>query len=214
MGIRLVIFGANGPTGQILTQQALEHGHHVTAVTRRPEQFALQHAHLHIVRGDVYDVSSVAAAITGQDAVLSVVGVPYAWKAITVYSQSATALVQCMQAAGLRRLLCTTSGGTYPHASSAEGFIFGRIIKPTIGRSTYTDMRAEEAIVMQSTLDWTIVRPSRLVMHPTVTAYQAVEGYRVPGKRRTARIDVADFMLKQLTDDQYIRKAVAVASDL
>jgi hypothetical protein len=36
----------------------------------------------------------------------------------------------------------------------------------------------------------------------------------VPGKPRTARTDVADFMLNQLTDDRYRHKAVAIASDL
>jgi hypothetical protein len=57
----------------------------------------------------------MAAAIAGQDAVLSVAGVPYSWKAITVYSQSATAIVQGMQENGVQRLLCTSSGGTNPN---------------------------------------------------------------------------------------------------
>jgi uncharacterized protein YbjT (DUF2867 family) len=173
MSLRIVIFGANGKTGQILTQQALARGHTVTAVTRRPAQFGQQHAKLHGVLGDVYDVPSIAAAITGQDAVLSVVGVPYTWKTITAYSQSATAIVQSMQAAGVRRLLCTSSGGTNPHYDPAEGFVFGRIIKATIGRSTYSDMRKQEALVMRSPLDWTIVRPALLVTHPTITAYRS-----------------------------------------
>jgi uncharacterized protein YbjT (DUF2867 family) len=36
--MRLVIFGANGPTGRQLTSQALAAGHEVTAVTRHPDQ--------------------------------------------------------------------------------------------------------------------------------------------------------------------------------
>ena len=32
--MRIVIFGANGLTGRLLTEQALAAGHHVTAVTR------------------------------------------------------------------------------------------------------------------------------------------------------------------------------------
>ncbi|MFI1828302.1 NAD(P)H-binding protein [Streptomyces sp. NPDC020412] len=38
--MKLVIFGANGPTGRLATQQALAEGHSVTAVTRRPEALA------------------------------------------------------------------------------------------------------------------------------------------------------------------------------
>jgi putative NADH-flavin reductase len=196
-----------------LTQQALAGGHQATAVVRRPEAFGQQHANLHVVRGDVYDAASVAAAIKGQDAVLSVVGVPYSWKTITTYSRSTTTIVQSMHD-GVRRLIMTSSGGTNPHYDPAEGFFFGQLIKPTIGRSTYADMRAQEAIVMGSTLDWTIVRPARLVTHPTVTVYAIREAYIIPGKLRTARTDLVDFMLSQLGDDQHKRKAVAIASDV
>ena len=213
MSLRLVIFGANGPTGQLLTKQALAKGHSVTAVTRHPEQFGQQHEQLRVVYGDVYKPSSIAAAIENQDAVLSLVGVPYSWKPITVYSQSATAIVQGMQAAGVRRLLCTTSGGTNPHFDLAnEGFVFGCIIKPIIGRTLYKDMRQQEKIVMASDVDWTIVRPAQLVTHPTVTSYQVKEAYMVPGQRRTAYPDLVDFMLSNMTDNRYLHKAVAVAS--
>ena len=77
MSLKIALFGANGASGRILTEQALARGYSVTAVTRRPEQFAQQHENLLVVRGDVYDPPTVAAAIAGQDAVLSVVGAPF-----------------------------------------------------------------------------------------------------------------------------------------
>ena len=40
--MKIVIFGANGATGKILTKQALDAGHRVTAVTRHPETFPLR----------------------------------------------------------------------------------------------------------------------------------------------------------------------------
>lgn len=214
MSLRVVIFGAHGPTGQFLTEQALKRGYLVTAVTRRPEQFGQQDEHLQVVRGDVYDPASIAATIVGQDAVLSVVGVPYSWKEITTYAQSARAIVDGMRGAGVARLICTSSGGTHPGYDPAEGFFFGRILKPTLGRSTYTDMRKLEAIVIGSDLDWTIVRPGQLVSHPSVTRYHVQEGFFVPGKHRTGRADVADFMLNQLTNPKYLRKGAAIASDM
>ena len=39
--MRLVIFGANGGTGRLLTRRALDAGHSVVAVTRHPEQFPI-----------------------------------------------------------------------------------------------------------------------------------------------------------------------------
>ncbi|MGK8508123.1 hypothetical protein ACRS5S_08690 [Nocardia asiatica] len=43
--MRLIIFGANGPTGRLLTSHALTAGHDVVAVTRRPAEFPLAHDH-------------------------------------------------------------------------------------------------------------------------------------------------------------------------
>ena len=80
--MNIVIFGANGPTGQILTKQALAAGHTVVAVTRHPEAFALQNARLQVMHGDVFDRTSVEQAVAGQDAVLSAIGVPYSRKPI------------------------------------------------------------------------------------------------------------------------------------
>ncbi|MCB0181059.1 MAG: NAD(P)H-binding protein, partial [Anaerolineae bacterium] len=95
-----------------------------------------------------------------------------------------------------------------------EGIIFGLLIKPLIGRTLYKDMHRLEEIVTASDLDWTIARPAQLVKHPTVTAYQVEEGYMVSGQRRTAYPDLADFLLSNVTEERYVRKAVAVASPI
>src|SRR5258708_22692587 len=51
--MNIVIFGANGATGKILTKQALDSGHTVTAVTRHPEAFPLQDPRFNVLGGDV-----------------------------------------------------------------------------------------------------------------------------------------------------------------
>jgi uncharacterized protein YbjT (DUF2867 family) len=86
------------------------------------------------------------------------------------------------------------------------------IVKPFIGRTLYADMRRMEEIVMASDLDWTIVRPAYLVDTAAVSAYRVAEGYMVPGMRKTARIDLAEFMLKEAVSPRHIRKAVALAT--
>jgi uncharacterized protein YbjT (DUF2867 family) len=47
--MKIVVFGANGATGQHLTKQALAAGHMVTAVTRHPEAFPLQGDRLRVM---------------------------------------------------------------------------------------------------------------------------------------------------------------------
>ena len=215
--MNIVVFGANGPTGQLLTKQALALGHAVTAVTRHPETFPLRHERLQVMRGDVFDLSSVEQAVAGQDAVLSTLGVPYSRKTITLYSQGTAHIVQAMNHYGVRRLVCVSSSATDPLSrfhDTQGGFIFEKILKPfftlVIGRTLYADMKRMETLVMNSHLDWTIVRPSGLFETPAVTDYQVAEAY-ISG-RYTSRADLADCMLQQLTNDQYVHKAVAVAT--
>ena len=61
--MNLVIFGANGPVGKLLTQQALSGGHEVGAVTRHPETFPIKHDRLTVLSGDVFNADDVARAI-------------------------------------------------------------------------------------------------------------------------------------------------------
>lgn len=112
--MKLVVFGANGPTGQLLTKQALAAGHVVTAVTRHPELFPLHHERLQVMRGDVFEYEVVEQAVAGQDAVLSSLGVPYSRKPITVYSRGTAHMVQAMNHHGVRRLICVSSSVTDP----------------------------------------------------------------------------------------------------
>jgi putative NADH-flavin reductase len=212
--MKIVIFGANGPTGTLLTKQALAEGHEVTAVTRHPETFPLRNDQLQVMQGDVYNLSSVEQAVAGQDAVLSSLGVPFSKKPITVYSQGVGHIVQAMNKYGVRRLVCVSSSAVEPHYNPQGGFIFERIMQPyivnKIGRTLYEDMRLMETLVKNSNLDWTIVRPSGLFETPEVTPYKMVETYL--NVRFTSRADLANCMLKQITNDMYLNKVVAVGT--
>lgn len=210
--MKLVVFGANGPVGKILTQMGLDQGHQVTAVTRHPETFPIRHDRLRLARGDVLDAADVAGAVAGQDAVLSLFGVPYSRKPITVYSRGTANILSAMKAAGVHRLVCVTSGGTNPRYDPDEGFVFGWILKPIVGRTLYADMRRMEALVTESDRDWTIARPARLVELPAAGDYHVHEGYMVPGMRRTSRAHLARFMLEEASSERHRRKAVAVAT--
>ncbi|HEU5439902.1 MAG TPA: NAD(P)H-binding protein, partial [Ktedonobacterales bacterium] len=151
------------------------------------------------------------------DAVLSVLGVPFSRKPITVYSQGIAHIVQAMKHEGIRRLVCVSSSATDPQSryhDTGGGFVFEKILKPiiinSIGRTTYADMRQMETLVMNSQLDWVIVRPSGLFETESITDYQVAEA-SIRGQF-TSRTDLADCMLRQLTDDRFLHKAVAVAT--
>jgi putative NADH-flavin reductase len=212
--MQLVVFGANGPTGRLLTRQALDSGHEVTAVTRHPSAFPFRDGRLHVVHGDALDEASVREVIAGKDAVLSTLGTPYSRKPISLYSKGTGNIVAAMQESGVRRLVCVSSSATYPVPSPDDGFVFARVLQPffigVVGRTLYEDLRRMETLVSESNLDWVIVRPSGLFDTPSVTRYQVAEGHL--NVRFTSRADLADCMLQQANSPRFLRTTLAVAT--
>jgi len=73
--MNLLILGATGGTGQALVEQALAQGHTVTAFARNPAKVRATQANLRVFQGDISNYDSLQAAIRGQDAVLSALGI-------------------------------------------------------------------------------------------------------------------------------------------
>src|SRR5947208_15260248 len=126
--MNIVIFGANGATGKILTKQALDAGHTVTAVTRHPEAFPLRDARLNVMGGDVFDLALVEQAVAGQDAVLSTLGVPCSRKSITLYSRGMATIVQQSEYSGVRRVVFVNSIGSGTDNETGYGWILDRFL--------------------------------------------------------------------------------------
>ncbi|MBL1108585.1 NAD(P)H-binding protein [Streptomyces sp. 5-8] len=212
--MRITVFGANGPTGRLLTDQALTAGHRVTAVTRQPDSFPLRDRRLDVLGADVFDPEAVDAAVAGRDAVLSTLGVPVGRKPVRTYSRGVANIVAAMRRHRVRRLTVVSSSGVDPHPYSDGGFLFNRVLLPyvtrVLGRTLYDDMRRMETLVRASGLDWTIVRPSGLYHLPSATDYSLVEGHA--DGRFTARVDLAASMLDLLDDDRHLRTTVGVVT--
>ncbi len=212
--MRIVVFGANGGTGRLLTEQALDAGHEVVAVTRRPDRFPLAHHDLSVVEADVHDREAVVRAVEGAQAVLSTLGVPFSRRPISIYSAGVATIGAAMEQHGVSRLVVVSSAGTEPHHHAGAGFLMNRLMQPlvtaTIGRTTYADMRAMEAHLRAGELEWTVMRPSGLFDAPTVSAYELREN-RADGIF-TSRADLAASMLAQVESTRWIRKNVAVTT--
>jgi putative NADH-flavin reductase len=212
--MRIVVFGANGATGRLLTRQALDAGHDVVAVTRHPAEFPLAHDQLTVKGADVYDRDAVARVVHGADAVLSSLGVPFSRKPITIYSEGIANIADAMSRHGVKRVVVVSSSATEPTHHADGGFLLNRVMQPlvtaTIGKTTYADMRNMEHVLRDSNLDWTVMRPSGLFDAPDVSAYELHED-RADGIF-TSRADLAASILAQATSTTWIGKNVAVTT--
>jgi uncharacterized protein YbjT (DUF2867 family) len=211
--MNIVIFGANGQTGRLLTRQALAAGQRVVAVTRRPDDFPVSGAGLTLAGLDVCDAAAVTQVVAGADAVLSTLGVSFTREPVGTYSVGTGNIVTAMHAAGVPRLVVVSSTGAYPTRRSRFPLAL-RVLEPiitrTIGKTVYDDMRRMEKIVHASSLDWTIVRPSGLFDLPEPTGYHAGEVDPIGGF--TARIDLAHYLLTLADDSATVGKTVVVST--
>ena len=129
----------------------------------------------------------------------------------TALSEGTRNIVQAMAKHGVRRMVCESSLGV-ADSRGRLGILYNLLVVPLLLRGIFADKAAQEEIIKKSGLDWVIVRPTSLTNGARKGAYRAgmdIGHWLRP--TRISRADVADFMLKQLTEDTYLGKTPGVA---
>jgi putative NADH-flavin reductase len=249
--MKLLIFGATGATGRQLVEQALEQGHEVTAFVRSPAKVTTKHERLKLVKGNIMDCHSVGAAVAGQDAIFSALGVRFRWQIIVfavvvsqilvrtvamprwlqlltdiglpvlallytartppILSQATKCILAAMEREGTKLFVCESSLGV-GDSKGQLGAFYTYVVIPILLGSVFADKEVQEKVIQCSTVDWVIVRPGALTNGPKTGNYRA--GFPVTDKSIRAsisRADVADFMLRQLSDPAYLRKTPGIS---
>ena len=208
--MRIVLFGATGRTGRLLAERAVRIGHDVTAFARDPARMTFASERLDIVRGDVLDAATVHRALAGSDSVLSALGFK-ARNPPPVLSDGVRHILDGMEMHGVRRIVLLSAAGAL---SERAGFFVGNVglgLFRRIVPGVYTEHRAMLEELRRRDLDWIAVRAVLLTNGPFTGRYRvAKEGVPRSGLR-ISRADVADFMIHQLTRDEFVRKMPAIA---
>ncbi len=207
--MKIAVFGATGPSGQQLVKQALEHEHSVTVLARTPEKLAIQHSSLRIVKGNVLDLAAVEKTIAASDVVLSCLGRRSPLRGKGDVWKGTHNIVVAMKKLGVRRLIVESA---YAAGSSREFASLGmKLVTSTLLGWAYHEKAVLEPEVMSSGLDWVIVRPPALRDGPKTGNYRVGERLRLSVRNWINRADVADFMLKQVASDEWLRKTPVIS---
>jgi len=205
--MKLLVFGATGPTGIQILEQALAGGHEVTAFARTPSKIQLHNARLRVVSGNVLDESAVDRAMAGHDGVLVALGTKLDGKDRTL-STGTRHILKAMSAHGVHRLVIESAWGSGDSAQYG-GFFLNKIIRPFLLKHPYAEHEIQERDVAASDLDWTVVRPGRLTNQPRS---RKLAGGRVPTglKQKAARSEVAEFMLDEIEHRRFPKQAILI----
>ena len=208
--MKLIIFGSTGCTGHQVVTQALEQGHDVTAFARSPEKLDQKHEKLQVIKGNVLDFSSVERAIQGQDVVLCALGMPPKDKN-NLRAKGTKNIIRAMEKTGVKRFICQSSFGV-GDTNDTLPFLMKYIIVPFILRRAFADHEMQESYIKESQLDWIVARPVALTDGEYTGSYQ--HGFTADNKTVTfkiSRADTADFMLKQLADNNYLHRTPSIS---
>src|SRR5215211_1077919 len=213
--MKLVIFGPTGGTGRRLVERAIAEGHEVSAFVRNPSRMRARHRRLRVVVGDVFDAGKV------REAVISVLGSRQPSNPLHPHrpgdphgpvSAGSANIISAMKEHGLRRFVCQTAWGV-GESKQDQGFagaFFMKVLVPPLLRDEYAEKEVQEKLLRESDLEWIIVRPMILTNGPWTNEYRVGLDLK-PGRRPyISRADVADFLMRQLTDDTFVRKTPAI----
>lgn len=207
--MKVVVFGASGKTGREVVRQALARGFSVTAFVRQTARLPLAHANLRLVAGEITDARAVAKVMSGQTGVISTLGVGTPLQHDPSVIDGVRTIARAAEHASIARLIYLSFIGV-SQSRPAAGFVLARLAASVLRHET-ADHEIKEAAVAGSFVDWTIVRPPKLTNGRLTATYRIGEDIRARSPLPLmSRADVADFMLQQLTDRAFIRKAVRI----
>lgn len=165
------------------------------------------------MQGDARDQAAVERVIHGNDAVLSALGSRSLRKSDLLDCAMANILAG-MKKTGVRRLVVLGAAGAWYDAEKYQSrrtkFVLS-ILRNTLLKYPFEDQEAQEQRLEASNADYTIVRPPRLTNGPHTGRYRVEVDGLPQNQKSISRADVADFMLRQISDPRSLRRGVYIA---
>jgi putative NADH-flavin reductase len=203
----VLIIGASKGIGLEAVKNALQAGHSVRALARSAGRIPLGHTRLEKVSADALDQPSVEAALEGVDAVIQALGVPASLartlEPVHLFSDATRVLIAAMERTGVRRLI-SVSGFGAGDSRGRGGLVYGKLFTLFLGRA-YDDKDVQEDLIQESDLDWVIARPVILTGGSRTGRYKVLVEPKSWRIGFISRADVADFLVRQVDDDTYLR---------
>ena len=209
--MNVAIFGAGGATGTLLTERCLALGYPVTALLRRPKNFPLRNR-IRVIKGSAFDPSPVLETVEGADVVLSTLGARSPLRNENVLPRAMPRILDAMRQKGVRRIIVLGSAGALANSLERQPalrrWFVQNIVYSTFLKWPVAEQIAQYALLSKSNLDWTMLMPPMLTNGPARGSYRIDADALPPNGMRISRADVADFMMQQIDNPQWIKKGV------
>lgn len=204
--IKIAIIGGTGKSGKYLVNQLINQGFQLKILLRNPNNFQLKSSLIEVIKGEVTNYNSIHSLIEDCQAVISTLGLGIPASEPTIFSQSTTNVIKAMNECNVHRYIVTTGLNVdTPFDKKSSKTSFGTDwMKKTFPIST-TDKQLEYDILVNSTIDWTLVRLP-LIEQTDERNKVSVDLEDCPGDKISAT-DLAFFLIEQLSSKAFIKKS-------
>lgn len=228
--MNILIVGASGATGRLLTEQLLERGHFVKVIVRSPERLpetVRDHENLTVIRAAVLDLSDaeIAGHVKGCDAVASCLGHNLTFKGmygpprklVTDATRRLCEAIRTNEPYGKTKFVLMNTTANRNHDRNepitlAEIAVIGLLrllLPPQVDNEQAADYLRVEIGQHDSLIEWVAVRPDDLIDEETITDYEVHPSpirSAIFDAGKTSRINVAHFMAELITADDIWQK--------
>ena len=158
----LLLLGSSGRVGHPLLSTALERGYRVKVLVRDPSRLRVKaQDRLELVQGDARDTDLLNELLRHNvDAVLSTLG-KYIKRPESPMTEMTSTLLDAMKRNQVRRLICLSSLGV--GESRRYGGLVEQYVVRIVLRHVLADKFTQEQLIRKSGLDWTLLRPPRIL---------------------------------------------------
>lgn len=212
--MKIALFGATGPTGKYLINEALKQGHDLSVYTRDANKLKEFEGRIEVVVGDLKNADAIERCVQGTDAVISALG-PNSFKSKETrpVMNGVKIIISAMERNGVKRLIQVSTASS---RDPQDGFdlkvrLFVALIKLMVFRA-YDDIRSTGELIRNSGLDWTLVRIPNLKSDPSNGQIKTGLYGKTKLSLSLSRGNLAKFLVDQVTDRKFVRAAPAIAN--
>jgi putative NADH-flavin reductase len=212
----IFLLGATGETGTEILKQLIREGHQMKILVRNPSRIAPDSlgaaaGQVQIIQGEVLEKEKLIQGFKGCDLIISALGTGLHNQYTEIYSQGGRNILHAMRENSISKLITITSGAIDMSDPGTDTFYMNRVIRPNYNKVYYDMTRWETILDDTKDIHWICVRPTYLTNKPLTGRYRVGLNHCPKKGWKICRADLADFIVKQVSSDEYVHQKPVLA---
>ena len=208
--MNITIIGASAGLGLETVKRGLNRNHSITTLSRSEIEIEEKKS-LNMILGDATNKVDLLKSIQNAEALIITLGTAKNMKATTLFSDFAKLIAEINRENKIDIPVIFVTGFGAGESKNYVSWIVKLFLKFFL-KDVYSDKTKMEEIITNTDMNWTVVRPGRL-LDKELTGKYRIENKLFKGINigEINRSDVADFLIKQAEKQTELKKYIALS---